>query len=77
MSSEPREYLRHILVEVDYLISQRGGLTLEDFVGDETLRRALFGIWRSLERRLRKSPWNFARSTQPWNGGPWLACATV
>ncbi|MBI4903196.1 MAG: DUF86 domain-containing protein [Acidobacteria bacterium] len=46
MSSEPREYLRHILVEADYLISRRSGLTFEDFVADETLRRA---VVRSLE----------------------------
>jgi uncharacterized protein with HEPN domain len=46
MSSEPRDYLRHILVEADYLISQRTGLTFEDFTADETLRRA---VVRSLE----------------------------
>jgi len=46
MSSEPREYLRHILVEVNYLISQRPGLKFEDFIVDETLRRA---VVRSLE----------------------------
>ena len=46
MSSEPREYLRHILAEADYLISQRTGLKFEDFVADETLRRA---VVRSLE----------------------------
>ena len=46
MSSEPREYLRHILAEADYLLSQWAGLTFEDFVADETLRRA---VVRSLE----------------------------
>ena len=46
MSSEPREYLRHILAEADYLISHRTGLKFEDFVADETLRRAFV---RSLE----------------------------
>ena len=46
MSSEPREYLRHILVEADYLISQRTGLTFEDFAANQTLRRA---VVRSLE----------------------------
>ena len=45
MSSEPHEYLRHILVEANYLIS-RTGLKFEDFVADETLRRA---VVRSLE----------------------------
>ena len=46
MSFEPRDYLRHILVEADYLIAQRTGLKLEEFVADETLRRAFV---RSLE----------------------------
>lgn len=36
MSSDPREYVRHILVEANY----------EDFMADETLRRA---VVRSLE----------------------------
>src|SRR2546426_9765462 len=46
MSFEPRDYLRHILVEADYLIAQRTGLKFEEFVADETLRRAFV---RSLE----------------------------
>jgi uncharacterized protein with HEPN domain len=46
MSFEPRDYLRHILVEADYLIGQVGGLTLEEFLGNETLQRAFV---RSLE----------------------------
>jgi len=40
MSSEPRQYLRHILVEENYLISQGTGLNFEDFAADETLCRA-------------------------------------
>jgi hypothetical protein len=31
MSSEPREYLQHILVEADYLIPQSVGLTWDRF----------------------------------------------
>lgn len=46
MSFEPRDYLRHILVEVDYLVQQSEGLTFEAFVVDETMRRAFV---RSLE----------------------------
>lgn len=40
MSFEPREYLRHILAEADYLIGRSAGLTLESFEHDDTLRRA-------------------------------------
>lgn len=46
MSFEPRDYLRHILVEADYLIAQSVDLTRERFLSDETLRRAFV---RSLE----------------------------
>lgn len=46
MSFEPRDYLRHIQVEADYLIGRSDGLTFEAFAVDETLRRAFV---RSLE----------------------------
>ena len=46
MSFEPRDYLRHIVVEADYLIGQTAGLSYEAFVANETLRRAFV---RSLE----------------------------
>ncbi len=46
MSFEPRDYLRHILVEADYLIGHSAGLSFEAFAADETLRRAFV---RSLE----------------------------
>lgn len=46
MSFEPRDYLRHILVEVDYLVGEAAGLTRDDFLANETLRRAFV---RSLE----------------------------
>ena len=46
MSFEPRDYLRHILVEVEYLLDQSQGLSFERFSADETLRRAFV---RSLE----------------------------
>jgi len=46
MSFEPRDYLSHILVEADYLLDQTAGLTRDEFVANETLRRAFV---RSLE----------------------------
>jgi hypothetical protein len=39
MSFKPRDYLRHILVEVEYLLDQSRTLTYERFAADETLRR--------------------------------------
>lgn len=46
MSFEPRDYLRHILVKVEYLLDHSQGLSFERFAADETLRRAFV---RSLE----------------------------
>jgi uncharacterized protein with HEPN domain len=46
MSFEPGDYLRHILVEVEYLLDQSHDLSFERFATDETLRRAFV---RSLE----------------------------
>ena len=46
MSFEPRDYLRHILLEAEYLISQTPGLSFEAFVANQTLCRAFV---RSLE----------------------------
>jgi uncharacterized protein with HEPN domain len=46
MSFEPREYLRHILAEADYLVARSRDLAPETFHADETLRRAFV---RSLE----------------------------
>jgi len=36
MSSEPRDYLRHLLVESDYLIKHSAGLTFDAVNSDET-----------------------------------------
>lgn len=46
MSFEPLEYLRHILIEADYLVEQCASLSKEQLLADETLRRAFV---RSLE----------------------------
>jgi uncharacterized protein with HEPN domain len=46
MSKEPKEYLRHIQDECSYIISVTENLLFEDFMDDETLKRA---VVRSLE----------------------------
>jgi uncharacterized protein with HEPN domain len=46
MSFEPREYLRHILAEVDYLIDASSGVTQAQFADNGTLQRAFV---RSIE----------------------------
>lgn len=46
MFKEPKEYLRHIADECSYIISVTKGLSKDNFLDDETLKRA---IVRSLE----------------------------
>ena len=46
MSKDPKEYLRHINDECLYIISVSENLLFEDFMEDETLKRA---VVRSLE----------------------------
>ena len=46
MSFEPREFLRHMLAEADYLTKASTGITRGQYDADETLQRAFI---RSLE----------------------------
>lgn len=46
MSFSPLEYLRHMLAEADFLVSQTRTRTRDDALADEVLRRALV---RSIE----------------------------
>ena len=41
MSFEPREYLRHIHVEAEYLLERSHSLGKADFIQHETLRRVI------------------------------------
>ena len=47
MSLSPREYIRHIHDEIDYIQSQLPGEDFESFSQDETLKRA-FGVLGSI-----------------------------
>lgn len=46
MSYEPREFLRHILTEADYLVGVSAGLTRSQLEEDPTIQRA---VVRSIE----------------------------
>jgi uncharacterized protein with HEPN domain len=46
MSFEPREYLRHILAEANYLLEHSRSISQAEYAQSETLRRAFV---RSLE----------------------------
>ena len=62
MSFEPRDYLRHILVEADYLIGRSAGLSYEAFFADETLRRAFVRSLEIIGEAAKKVPDDFRLS---------------
>jgi uncharacterized protein with HEPN domain len=64
MSFEPRDYLRHILVEAEYLIGQSAALNFEEFVANETLRRAFVRSLEIIGEAAKKVPGEF-RSQYP------------
>ena len=64
MSFEPRDYLRHILIEADYLISRSKGLSYETFFADETLRRAFVRSIEIIGEAAKKVPDDF-RAAHP------------
>lgn len=59
MSFEPLDYLRHILVEANYLIQASAGLTAEEFAADETLRRAFVRSLEIIGEAAKKVPVDF------------------
>ena len=72
MSFEPRDYLRHILVEADYLIASTAGLSVDAFNTDETLRRAFVRSLEVIGEAAKKVPDDF-RAAHP--GVEWRAMA--
>jgi uncharacterized protein with HEPN domain len=76
MSFEPRDYLRHILVEIDYLTERSAGLTAETFRSDETLRRAFVRSIEVIGEAAKKAPIRSASSIPKSSGARWPGCAT-
>jgi uncharacterized protein with HEPN domain len=64
MSFEPRDYLRHMLVEADYLIGRTAMVSFEDFAADDTLRRAFVRSLEIIGEAAKKVPDDF-RAAHP------------
>jgi uncharacterized protein with HEPN domain len=62
MSFEPRDYLRHILVEADYLIGSSVELSFDEFAADETRRRAFVRSLEIIGEAAKKIPEDFRAS---------------
>lgn len=59
MSFEADEYLRHILVEADYLIRYSSNVSFGEFVVDETLQRAFVRSLEIIGEAAKKVPESF------------------
>ena len=77
MSFEPREFLRHIQLEADYLVERSHGVTFEAFASDPTLSRAFVRSLEIIGEAAKKVPLETSgRSTPRSTGAAWPACAT-
>jgi uncharacterized protein with HEPN domain len=72
MSFEPHDYLRHILLEAEYLLATRSDLTFEAFSSNETLQRAFVRSLEIIGEAAKKLPSEF-RAKHP--GVDWRAMA--
>lgn len=61
MSPSPREYVLHILDEIDYVLSQLPGLDFESFSRDATLKRAFVRSLEIIGEAAKKLPEDFRR----------------
>ena len=73
MSKEPVEYLKHIRDESLYLLSVTStGITKEEFLNDETLKRAVVRSLEIIGEATKKIPADFKTK---WNSVKWKEMA--
>ncbi len=68
MSKEPIEFLKHISEECAYLLSVSKDLSKDDFLGDETLKRAVVRSLEIIGEATKKIPVDFKIK---WNSIKW------
>jgi len=62
MSFSPRDYLRHILDEAEFLTERSAGLSQAEFLADETLQRAFVRSLEIIGEATKKIPREFRPS---------------
>lgn len=72
MPKEPIEFLRHIADECSYLISIRTNLTKNEFLNDETLKRAVVRSLEIIGEATKKIPADFKVK---WQSIQWKSMA--
>jgi uncharacterized protein with HEPN domain len=68
MSKDPKEYIRHIYDECSFIISVTENLVFNDFLEDETLKRAVVRSLEIIGEATKKIPTDFKEnwSTLQW-----------
>jgi uncharacterized protein with HEPN domain len=56
MSLDPLDYLRHILDEAEYLMDRSQGLAKEDFIADDTIKRAFVRSFEIIGEAVKRIP---------------------
>jgi uncharacterized protein with HEPN domain len=74
MSFEPRDYLRHILTEADYLVESSKGLSYDRVAADETLRRTFVRSLEIIGEAAKKVPEDFRTRYPEVEWRAWLPC---
>jgi uncharacterized protein with HEPN domain len=68
MSKEPLDYIKHIAEECAYIISVSNNLSKDEFLDDETLKRALVRSLEIIGEAAKKIPTDFKVK---WNSVQW------
>ncbi len=68
MSKDPKEYIRHIKDECSYILSVSENLLFENFIEDETLKRAVVRSLEIIGEATKKVPADFKVK---WNSIQW------
>ena len=76
MSRSEIEYLHHIRDEARYLVEASREVSWEEFVADETLKRAFVRSIEVIGEATRTSPSRSAIGIRRSSGEPWPGCAT-
>lgn len=76
MSRDYRLYIDHIREEVEYLLDRRQDLTREEFVRDETLKRAVVRSLEIIGEATKSFRMTSVNSTARYHGLRWRGCAT-
>jgi uncharacterized protein with HEPN domain len=75
MSKEPLEYLKHIRDEITFILSViSDDLSKDDFLSDETLKRAVVRSLEIIGEAPRRFPLILNINGIPFNGKIWQGC---